>query len=360
MLEHKSIFEQQWWYHAATDGQWQSAEYSDGQSVRAKMVFVNRKRHGVRTISMPELARVMQPSLQISARKDGERLSQKIRALKGLSDALPNADRFTYMLPPDSDLDLAYSLCDYSAKANYTFRSDPEFKSDPWAEMDQKVRYNIRTGSKRMAVECHGDIDRYIRLAREFIGGRAIRSSVDYDAISRVWDACYARGQATIMSTVDGAGRELASAILIWDEQFLYYWLNCRNPKAGDYTANSVLIWNAIQFANTAGLTFDIDGYAKPHAGAFLSRFGLSPHRRFEIFRTSSAAQLKAASSSYLIDMMGPRIRQRLLNFKNVVSAKRRHNEPSQSHPGGAGGGLRRRYTSTIGTERGGTTQSSP
>lgn len=337
MVDHSPIFEQEWWYQAATDGKWQQAEFSNGRNLTARLVFSKRCARNTTVIGMPALARVMQPRIDLGPNKPRDSLSSYVQALNGLSEVLPEFDRFEYTLPPESELDLAYCLAGYCVTVSYTFRSDPGGRHDPWTEMDQKVRYNIRSGSKRLRVERHDNIDRYIELSSHFIKNRAFSDPVDYDALRRIWDACQRRRQAAIFSCVDDGHHDLAGAILLWDDRFLYYWLNCRNPASSDYAANSVLIWNAIEFARAAGLVFDIDGYATPNAGMFLSRFGLLPQRRFNVSMTSSAARLKSAVSSHLVEMVGPRVRKQLLTVRNAVY-------PS-AHHGRAGGTTKSRST---------------
>jgi len=320
MLSRAPIFDQEWWYEAATAGKWQQVDYSIGQNIQSKLIFSTHRRRGITTIGMPRLARVMQPVIDLGFISRKDTLADTIKVLSGLLKALPRFDRFSYTLPPESRLDLAYSLAGYSVTANYTFRSDPSGSHDPWKAMDQKVRYNIKTGSKRMAVETHGDILRYVGMSRRFIKNRAFSNLIDYDAICRIWEACRHREQASILTCVDGSGQDIASAILIWDDVHLYYWLNCRDPESNDYAANSVLIWNAIEVARKAGLIFDMDGYANPTAGIFLSKFGLLPQRRFDISMTNSSARLRTAFSSHLVEMVGPKLRLNLLAFKNRIN----------------------------------------
>ncbi len=189
--------------------------------------------------------------------------------------------------------------------------------------MDQKVRYNIKTGLKRMAVERHDDIRRYINLSRRFIKERAFTNITDYDAMDRIWEACHGRRQGSIISCVNAEGHDIASAILLWDDRHLYYWLNCRNPELQDYSANSVLIWKAVEIAQQAGLVFDMDGFATPDAGLFLSRFGLLPQRRFDVSMTNSSARLRAAISSHVVGMVGPSLRKTLLTARNAIDFRK-------------------------------------
>ena len=322
MSGYVSIFEQEWWYQAATDGKWQQVEYSDGRNLTARLVFAAHKRRGLTVIGMPTLARVMQPVIQFGPNPPKDKLTRSVNALTELAESLPKYDVFNYTLPPESELELAYCLAGYTVTANYTFQTDPDVNHDPWAEMDKTVRYNIKAGSKRMEVEVHNDILRYVRLSQRFISNKAFRNSVDYDAVLRIWDACHARKQASILSCVDAGRRDLASAIIIWDDRHVYFWLACRDPRSNDPFANSVLIWYAIEFASKSGLIFDVDGYATTNAGIFLSRFGLSPRRRLNVCMTNSTARLKAAFASHLVEMVGPAIRTRMLGLRNYIYLK--------------------------------------
>jgi hypothetical protein len=319
MSDHTTIFEEKWWYQAATDGKWQQIEYTDGRSSNATLIFAKRQVRGSTIIGMPAMARVMQPKISFESNRPKEYVSDSVNAIRGLSALLPKFDQFKYTLPPDSKLDIAFNLAGYSVAANYTFRTDPSGNHDPWAAMERKVRYKIKAGSKRVGIEVHNDILRYIRLSSQFIGKRAFTDITDYDAVLRIWEACHARKRASILSCVDGSGHDLASAILIWDDRHLYYWLSCRDPEVNDSAANSILIWNAIEFSQKAGLIFDMDGYATPDAGVFLSRFGLLPHRRFDISMINSAARLRAAFSSHVVGMVGPGLRRKLLTARNVI-----------------------------------------
>jgi hypothetical protein len=62
-----------------------------------------------------------------------------------------------------------------------------------------------------------------------------------------------------------------------------------------------------------------MDGYATANAGLFLSRFGLLPHRRFDVSMIRSAARLKTAFSSHLVEMVGPKLRKQLLTARNAI-----------------------------------------
>ena len=320
MFRAGSIFDQEWWYDAATDKNWHKVEYDDGKLVKASLVFTTYKDNGLKIVGMPAQARVMQPIIEFRPVETKHQLSALIKALSALGEQLPKFDQFRYTLPPDSELDLAFCLAGYEVGTGFTFRSTVCTSDDPWQKMDKRVRKNIRAGAKRMEVEIHRDIERYIRLSRKFIGARSFKDINDYDAMRRIWEACDQRNQALIASCVGKDGKDIAGAFILRDEAHLYHWLGCRDPDSSDYTANSLLTWRCIELAQTENLIFDMDGYANTNGGIFKSRFGLIPERRSVITRTTSRAALRCAISSQIRCIVGPTLRKGLLTIKNAVA----------------------------------------
>src|ERR1700728_493935 len=110
MSDHASIFEEKWWYEAATDGKWQQVEYSDGRSLSATLIFATYNSRRSTVVSMPTMARVMQPIISFESNSHKEYVSDSVNALRGLSALLPKFDQFKYTLPPESKLDIAFNL----------------------------------------------------------------------------------------------------------------------------------------------------------------------------------------------------------------------------------------------------------
>ena len=101
MSDHTTIFEEKWWYQAATDGKWQQIEYTDGRSSNATLIFAKRQVRGSTIIGMPAMARVMQPKISFESNRPKEYVSDSVNAIRGLSALLPKFDQFKYTLPPE-------------------------------------------------------------------------------------------------------------------------------------------------------------------------------------------------------------------------------------------------------------------
>lgn len=274
------LFQEDWWYEAATAGQWTKVEVQrDGVMVASMPVFV-RKRHGLRSITMPLYTRTLEPFVDAGEGKEVARLSHRISTLGELLGRLPRHDRFEITLARGSGLALGFVANGYLVSRDFTFIFDGGSDIDAlWRDMDQKTRNLVKTYSKRCRVEQHDDIERFLRMSTLERGGAATNQN-DFDAITRIVEACRIRNQVRVLSCLDESGADVAVAVLVWDRETLYYWLSARDPERSRGGANSLLLWEAIRAAHSRGLTFDSDGFAGPSAIRFLGNFGLRPVER--------------------------------------------------------------------------------
>ncbi|GAB0119941.1 GNAT family N-acetyltransferase [Acidisoma sp. 7E03] len=275
-LSARPIFDEDWWFDAVCPGAWARHEVRRDGRLFASFAFHIFRKMGFRYVTMPGLTRTLEPTIHPGARKPVSRLQSSTALLKELLESMPRHDRMELCLPPDSELALPFSLLGYRSTATYTFRQEGESRDTLWHGMDQKTRNLITTSRKRLAVTRHYDLDRYVRLSR---GSRKSggRDKTDYAAICRAFEACLLREQTTILAAVDEEGRDVASAILIWDRHELYYWMSARDNGLSGNAANSLLVWEALELASALGRRFDVDGFITPRNGVFLSKFGLQP-----------------------------------------------------------------------------------
>lgn len=270
----RAIFSEDWWFDAICPGAWERHEVRRDGALFASFAFHFYKKMGFRYVAMPSLTRTLEPSIMPGARKPVSRLQSSTALLKELIEGMPRHDRLELCLPPDSALALPFGLLGYRNTVTFTFRHEGEPLDAIWTAMDQKTRNMISTARTRLVVERHHDLDRYIRLSRS--GGKSGGTDkTDYDGLRRAFDACLLRDQATILTAVGDQRRDTASVILIWDHQNLYYWMSARDRTLSGNAANSLLVWQALEFATSIGCRLDLDGFITPQSGIFLSKFGL-------------------------------------------------------------------------------------
>ncbi len=273
-----SVFEEHWWFDAACPGAWDVREVLRDNRVVASLAFHSYKKLGFNYIGMPELTRTLAPRIAAQGGKPVTRLQNTTSLLGELIDALPSFDRLELCLPPESDLALPFNLCGMRSTATFTFRTEPHVSQTLWQAMEQKTRNTINAAGRQFGVQLHHDLDRHEKLSRQSTKTRAGDRS-NYAAIRRIFEACHQRSQTIILTATNDEQQDVASTILVWDEEVLYYWLSARLAGVSN-GANSLLIWKSLEFAGIMGRAFDLDGYITPQNGLFLAKFGLAPEVR--------------------------------------------------------------------------------
>jgi Acetyltransferase (GNAT) domain len=275
-----TMFHEDWWLDAATNGQWDRVTVQRDGVVAASMPFILRKNFGLRFLTMPPYTRTLGPLFANIPTKPAKGLAVQVELLHSLLSKAPRHDRFEMVLPPDSDLTLAFVTCSYSVTNTFTFIWDGNPPMDHlFRDMQSKTRRKIQANAKRLRAERHTDIDRFIRMS-VVEHGRFVGNYHDFSAVTRIFQACVNRGQAIVLSAVNEQGKDVAASVLVWGCGVLYNLLAARHPREAGPGANSFLLWEAMRVAKEKNLDFDSDGVYSPHAAVFYSRFGLTPRVR--------------------------------------------------------------------------------
>ena len=280
-----TIFHEEWWLDAACPGRWGRAEIAwDGKRVGC-LPYAIERRHGTTRLVMPKYTRVLGPVLTLPPSKPVTWNANACAVVADLVGHLPRHDSFKQYLAPEAGTAFAFLQQGWTVAHSYTFQfARGTDAAVAWADMDQKTRNVVRGARKRLVVEQHADLGRFVTLARKQFARQGQRDGHDYAALERLAGASLDHERAVILAARDGV-KDAASAILLWDAATLYLWNAARDVEIAGNAAFSFLVWEALSFALGRGLTFDFDGFASPSSAAFLLSFGGEPKVRPVILR---------------------------------------------------------------------------
>ena len=260
---------------------------------------------------MPYLSRVMDIVDTGTAEAAPLDFSDRLDVVRDIITRLPKHDAFSYTLSPESDLELAFNLSGYNTESRYTFRCMSQ-SPDHLMTIDPKTRQNIRRAAKAFTASESDDITNYFDVFRQYMKEKKQTNYVNEASIERLWQATRQRGSSTILNIHGEDGKVVATAILVWDQTHLYYWLSSRVPSKSKNNANSLLVWKALEFAESKGLIFDMDGFNSPQSGLFLAKYHLTAVRRINV-QWQTASYIWAASSRAMLKRTLPNtVRQRI------------------------------------------------
>ncbi len=283
------IFAEEWWLRAATGDKYRLIQ-SCRKSVSASMpVFATRKL-GMRVFAPPPFTRIFEPTINCDSKARAVRIEKTASILKDCLSQLSGHKRVEFVLRPGSDLCLGFIAAGFSVEDANTFASiGPVHADELWAQMHPKTRNSIRSAMRSCIVIKHRNIERFITMSS---AERLGNDKTDYATLRRLWPAITAHDAGIILSTANMNGSDRASAIVVWDETTLYYLHSARSIRHHSAGDNALLVWSAIELAESNGLAFDLDGYHSLSALRFCSKFGLAPVARKRVFLNSIAWKL--------------------------------------------------------------------
>ena len=267
-------------------GRGRGVRHGHGSGAHAVLPFMRERKQGVLRIGMPPYTRTLGPVFTLPPSKPVTS-AENMRALVGeLSGRLPRHDLFEQMLAPGAErAALAFVLNGFDVRTQYTFRIAPDVPPEQsWQGLCQKTRNLVRAAGRRFRVDRHAEIGRFVALSRAQIAAGGTADRHRYDAMAHAFDAAQARGQAAVLSAMEG-DRQAASVALVWDAEAVYLWNTARDPRLAGSGALSLLVWEACRLAAARGLAMDLDAFGTPAAGRFVASFGGEPMPRPVVVR---------------------------------------------------------------------------
>jgi hypothetical protein len=267
----ESLFEQDWWLGAAGGSDMNRVEVVWDNVVVGRLSYRTTLRRGMRRLEMPPYTRMLAPVLTGPEASPSVRIINNIRILRELFDKAGRFDSYHAVVPSSAELVFPLQLNGFKASPKFTFVSDANVSlDDVLAGMHQKTRNGVRAAGRAFRAASHQNFDRFLRLSK-------IRSADrnDYGALQAIWDAVDARDAGTVITVEDPAGRDLAAALVVWDDRRVYFLASARQEGGEGSKAYTLLFFESLSLAKRARKDFDADGYATVESARALLKWGV-------------------------------------------------------------------------------------
>ncbi len=280
-----SVFHEDWWLQATTDGHYQEATVRAEGRIVGRLPFVcARLAAGHIECGMPELTLFLGPAIDAGCGAPVNRRLRHDGILRDLLAALPATSGFCQMLHRETADTLVFDDEGYRTVVRFSYEVRPGPVPALWAGMRGRTRNAIRRAEERMRCCDLQDPDEFLALYDRHLEERGLVNR--YRRIVPLCRAALLRDRLRILATVDGSGRTVAAIAYVWDERAAYYLLATRSLFAGK-GAVALLVWRAIQDAAGRGLAFDFAGIDTPGTMIFASGFGGQVVPRYMVARYS-------------------------------------------------------------------------
>ncbi len=272
----------QWWESVVIDN-WDVLLYKKGEEVLACMPYLLKSKWGQKAIIPPMLTPYQGISYAIPPDgKFDKQLSFIRKAQESLIEQLPACGLFLRQFDTYENYLLPFYWNDYELKVRYTFTLDTQLEElDLFANLKDSLRREIKKAKSVGELAITKEANTLFQLKKENAKSHNEPLSYDLAYLSRIINL--QKDDKAQIQEVTIANRTIASLLVCWDDQQLYYTCGAIDPEYRNSGALSWLLWEAILLAKEKGLVFNFEGSMIKSIEKYFASFGATPTPFFEV-----------------------------------------------------------------------------
>lgn len=269
-----SVFEQPWWLDIVAKNKWGEVTVKEAGEVVARLPYVIKKGK----IRMPPLTQTLGPWIKQEYRefKPGNtQLSKLKEIISQLLCQLPKHDSFKVCFDSSNSYILPYKWHGYNLSPAFSYRiSDLEDLSLVYSLFNKTVRKNINYASNKVDICESEDPEDIINLLDKTFASQRRSFPYDRTIVNTIVRESIKRKTGRLLVAIDGEGNKHSSGFFVYDNNVCYYLMGGSDLNFRASGAQSLLLWNAIQFASAVSKKFDFEGSMVEGIENFFRQFG--------------------------------------------------------------------------------------
>ncbi len=296
-----SLFEQPWWLDIVAPGQWKEIVVKDGDEVIARMPYAVDKK----AVTMPGLTQTL--GIWMSPETKADYGAQK-KAIFEIFGQLSSYKSVCHTLSPCNTYVLPFRWLGYRMEPCFTYRlNDLSDCEALYQAFNKTAKKNIKSARNKVSVSDQTDADTLWRMLDKTFEAQKRKNPMDKDLIYRIVRACDESGHGKYFEAKDADGNVHSCAYFVYDEEVCYYLFGASDSQFRNSGAQSLILWEGIQFAAQHSKVFDFEGSMVEGIENFFRQFGGVCTPYYSITRSSWIGEL--------LQVLKPRIK-RLLGYK--------------------------------------------
>lgn len=265
-----SVFENKWWLDIVSHGNSVEVIIEEDNEVIARWCVAMK---GKRVYMPPQTQtmgfwlspKVLAVDTYGNKRKEiVNRLLGEINCKKGIiALGLQN----TYFLP--------FIWKGFTVSPRVTYRLNDLTNLDAiYARFAKIVKKNIKAATNKVKIRESEDVKPLYGLMEKTFGMQKRKYPYSYTFIQSIYSACKFHDAGKILYAYDQAGNLHSGVMFVYDENACYYLIAGTDPQYRSSGANTLLLWEGIQFASKVSRCFDFEGSMIEGIENFVRQFG--------------------------------------------------------------------------------------
>lgn len=175
---------------------------------------------------------------------------------------------------------------EYKELTRYTYViEDTEDLKKVRDNYSSNARKNINKAKKNLKVIETEDIELFYKVNKMTFDRQKKEIPYTYDLFRNLYLACKERECCKLLIAIDDKERVHSVAMIVWDEDSVYYLLNGTDPELKKYQGNALLIDRSIEIASELGKKFDFEGSVIKGIEQSFRQYGGIPKPYFRIYK---------------------------------------------------------------------------
>lgn len=297
-----SLFEQPWWLDIVAPGEWREVVVKNeaGETI-ARMPYVLKGG----AVRMPPLTQTLGIWMAPEIRND---YGKQKTAINEIFAKLPSCRAIEQSLSPTNGYVLPFRWLDCRLEPNFTYRlTDLSDCAGIYQRFNKTAKKNIKAAKNKTAIYSEARPDTLLDLLDKTFEAQNRKNPLPKELIRKIMEVCGATEHGIYLEARDSEQNVHSCAYFVYDEDACYYLLGASNSRFRSSGAQSLVLWEGIQFAAEHSRVFDFEGSMVEGIENFFRQFGGVCTPYYTISRRNFLGEILLATK--------PRVK-RLLGYK--------------------------------------------
>lgn len=298
-----NLFEQPWWLDIVAPGQWKEILVRDDKGdVIARQAIVTDGKN----VFMPEFTQTL--GIWLSEDAASEYGKQK-RAIEGILEQQKQFKSVKIDLAPDNKYILPFRWKGFVMEPQFTYRindlSNPEAL---YAGFNKTAKKNIKTAKNKVVISNQADFEELWEMLNKTFKAQNRKNPLDKDLVKKIVESCEQSGNGQYFSAKDAEGNVHSCGYFVYDEKVCYYLFGASDSNFRTSGAQSLVLWEGIQFAAKHSKVFDFEGSMVEGIENFFRQFSSECMVYYEVRRQSLIREIMLLLKPKIKKLIGYKI----------------------------------------------------
>lgn len=298
-----SLFEQPWWLDIVAPGSWEEIVISDkAGNVSARMPYVQEGKR----IIVPELTQTL--GIWMSPETKADYGAQK-KAIHEVFAHFSSCRDISIALNPCNDYVLPLRWLGYTMEPRFTYRlMDLSDCEKLYQGFNKTAKKNIKYARNKVTIVDQPAPETLWDMLNKTFEAQNRKNPMSKDLVMRIVQTCEETGHGKYLEARDAEENVHSCAYFVYDEEVCYYLLGASDNKFRSSGAQSLILWEGIQFAAAHSKIFDFEGSMVEGIENFFRQFGGICTPYYVVSKRTLFRQLAEVLKPYVKRMLGYKI----------------------------------------------------